>query len=186
MTGGFRPGPSSVEVTPYDPRWPALYAAERDRLFATLGTCFLAFEHIGSTAVPGQRAKPIIDMMAAVGQLSDLGEELAVLQAMGYHALATGMRERLFLRRRDPAGQVFHLHVVEHHTWEGRKERWMRDFLWTHPGAVAAYGELKANLAALHVHDVAGYTRSKTAFLQDLMDRMRDERGLPRVDVWED
>lgn len=176
----------TVEVVPYDPRWPSIYAAERDLLLSVSGGAFLAFEHIGSTAVPGQRAKPIIDMMAALETLQD-DALLASLAGLGYELTETGMRGRLFLRRSEPeSGQVYHLHLVEFPTWEERKERLMRDHLRRHPETVEAYGALKDALAVTHANDMPGYTRAKTAFIQGVIDRERDARGLPRVDVWEE
>lgn len=176
----------AVEVVAYDPRWPSIYAAERDLLFSVSGGAFLTFEHIGSTAIPGQRAKPIIDMMAAPRTLQD-DALLASLAALGYVLTDAGMRERLFLRRRDPGGgQVYHLHLVEFPTWEERNERLMRDHLLRHPEAVQAYGALKDALASSYANDLPGYTRAKTAFIQGVIDRERDARGLPRVEVWEE
>lgn len=177
----------SVEVVAYDPRWPNIYAAERDAILVASRGHFVAFEHIGSTAVPGQRAKPIIDMMAAVPHLEDSEDLIALLHALGYHVHETGMRNRVFLPKHDPhTEQVFHLHIVEHATWDERKERLMRDYLQAHPDAMHAYGTLKDTLAATHAHDSLAYTKAKTAFIQALMDHARTERGLPPADVWED
>jgi GrpB-like predicted nucleotidyltransferase (UPF0157 family) len=55
-----------------------------------------------------------------------------------------------------------------------------------HPEAVKAYGELKAALAITHKEDSLAYTEAKTAFIQDVFDKIQDARGLPRVNVWED
>ncbi len=186
MTESVQPAAERVEVVPYDPRWPALYAAERDALLAACPAQFVVVEHIGSTAVPHQRAKPIIDMMAAVLSLHAMDAVLATLHTLGYRVVETGMPNRLFLRKQmAPRGQVFHLHIVEHATWDERKERLMRDYLQAHPEAVDAYGTLKAHLAVTHGHDSLAYTKAKTAFIQALMDQARAERGLPPMDVWE-
>jgi GrpB-like predicted nucleotidyltransferase (UPF0157 family) len=179
--------PNRVEVVAYDPRWPDMYAAERDRIMAASHGQLVAFEHIGSTAVPHQRAKPIIDMMAAVPSLQGIDSLIEALNTLGYQVVETGMRNRLFLRKRAAHhGQVFHLHVVEHATWDERNERLMRDYLQAHPDAVQAYGALKDQLAAMHSEDSLAYTKAKTSFIQGIMDHARAERGLPLVDVWED
>ena len=178
---------SRVEVVPYDCVWPQRYIAERAHLVRAAGGLILELEHIGSTAVPGLRSKPIIDMMAAVRDLRQ-GQDLAqLLSALGYELIETGMRNRLFLRRRSESqGQAYQLHIVELSTWEQRKERLMRDCLLAHPDAATAYGELKKRLAEEHTENSLAYTRAKTAFIQDLVDKARAELGLPSIDVWAD
>jgi GrpB-like predicted nucleotidyltransferase (UPF0157 family) len=173
----------NVEVVAYHPTWPAIYKAERDVLLAVTSQ-FIELEHVGSTAVPGQVAKPVIDVMAAVLSLQDV--VLETLTELDYHLIETGMRNRLFLRKRARDGQVFHLHIVEHDTWHERNERLMRDYLLTHPEAVQAYGDLKVQLAQQYPEDSLLYTKAKTEFIQEVMDKARDALGLPRVNVWED
>jgi GrpB-like predicted nucleotidyltransferase (UPF0157 family) len=175
---------TSVEVVAYDPRWPGIYETECENILAAISH-FLELEHIGSTAIPQQRAKPIIDMMAAVENLDDLGRTLETLHTLEYCVLEVGMKNRLFLRK-EKGGQVFHLHVVERSTWNERKERLMRAYLLSHPEAVEAYGKLKDELARQYKDDSLEYTKAKTAFIQDIADKIQDERGLPRVNVWED
>ncbi len=175
----------AVEVVAHNPNWPNLYAAERARIVAGCPSYFVAFEHIGSTAVPGLRAKPIIDMMAAVPSLVGSGPLSDALNGLGYAVFETGMSNRLFLRRYTP-DERFHLHIVEYATWDERKERHMRDYLLEHPDAARAYGELKDGLARLHAEDSLAYTKAKTAFIQGVTDKVQDARGLPRFDVWED
>lgn len=187
MIKGSKLEPHAVEVVAFDPRWAAIYRAERALLLEAVGPGFVELEHIGSTAVPNQRAKPIIDMMAAVRNLDDLEVFLRALNSLGYDLIDAGMRDRFFLRkRRGSDGQVFHLHIVALSSWAERKERLMRDYLLDHPEAVEAYSALKARLAVSHAEDSLEYTRAKTDFIQDLVDRARDGLGLPRVDVWDE
>ena len=178
---------SRVEVVPYDPVWPEHYVTERAHLVRAAGDLILQLEHIGSTAVPGLRSKPVIDMMAAVRDLRR-GQDLAqLLSVLGYELIETGMKNRLFLRRRtESQEQAYQLHIVELSTWEQRKERLMRDYLLAHPEAAAVYGELKKRLAEEHTENSLAYTRAKTVFIQDLIDKARAELGLPSIDLWAD
>ena len=176
----------TVEVVAYDPRWPDLYTAERARVLSACPDAFVALEHIGSTAVPGLQSKPIIDMMAAVINLAGSGPLVEILNTLGYKVFDMGMRERLFLRRYLSRDRRFHLHIVEYSTWDERKERHMRDYLLTHPDVAQAYGTLKESLAQVHAKDSLAYTEAKTAFVQSVIDRVQDARGLPRINVWED
>jgi GrpB-like predicted nucleotidyltransferase (UPF0157 family) len=177
----------TIQIVAYDPTWPQRYLAERALVLQAIDPPFLAIEHVGSTAVVGLCAKPIIDMMAAVANLPDGVALIAPLARLGYQLIETGMPDRLFLRKREPAQDCsFHLHIVEQRTWQERNERLLRDYLQAHPQAAQAYGELKQQLALAHAHDSLAYTKAKTAFIQSLVDRARDERGLPRVNIWEE
>lgn len=177
----------TIQVVPYDPSWPRLYAAERALVLAATEPRFVTLEHVGSTAVPGLHAKPIIDMMAVVADLVDGVAVLAPLAGLGYQLVETGMPNRLFLRKRDlERGCGFHLHIVEEAGWDERNERLLRDYLLAHPEAAQAYGQFKQRLAAELAHDGPAYTKAKTALIQSLVDQARDERGLPRVNVWEE
>jgi GrpB-like predicted nucleotidyltransferase (UPF0157 family) len=187
MTETAEQSAERVEIVEYDPRWAEIYAAERKHLCAAIGDAFIEFEHIGSTAVPGMAAKPIIDMMVAVDSLAEAEALLPTLADLDYHIVETGMRNRLFLRKRRAGdGQQFHLHIVEAATWDDRKERHLRDYLTGNPGEARAYGELKARLAEEFRQDPLAYTKAKTAFIQRAIDTIRDAKGLPRIDVWED
>lgn len=173
-----------LKVVPYNPAWPEIYAAERARILS-IAPEFLDFEHIGSTAVPGLRAKPIMDMMASVEGLEGTEGLVARLTELGYTLIETGMRNRLFLRKYPAGDQKYHLHIVEQSTWNTRKERLMRDYLCEHPDEAAAYGALKDGLVDDYKNDSEGYTKAKTAFIQKLIDRARTKLGLPPEDVWE-
>ncbi len=169
-----------ITVVPYDPAWALAFAEEADRLRARLPV-LRHLEHIGSTAVPGLAAKPVIDMMAAVDRLDDVSPDLTALAEQGYALVETGMRNRLFLQR-----PGFNLHIVTLDSWRRRKERLMRDALIADPQAAVDYAALKHRLAAAHPDDMAAYTRAKTAFVQRIMDQVHDRLGWPREDVWED
>lgn len=178
---------TSVEVVDYNPDWPNIYEAERELILGTTDFQIVELEHIGSTAIPSQRAKPIVDMMAAIYNLNEFGTLLPALHNLGYQLIETGMRHRFFLRKQERLrGQVFHLHVVELSTWSTRKERLMRDYLLKHPEDVEAYGALKDRLAATYPGNSLEYTRAKTDFIQDLFDKVCDSLGLPHIDVWND
>jgi GrpB-like predicted nucleotidyltransferase (UPF0157 family) len=185
MTDSAQQPADHVEIVDYDPRWPEAYREEHDRLQKATGNIFEKFEHIGSTAVPGLAAKPIIDMMAAVAELAAANDLLPVLGDLGYQVIETGMRNRLFLRK---YGEVtrYHLHIVETATWDDRKERHLRDYLIANPGEAEAYRALKTRLAGEFRDDSLAYTKAKTGFIQRATDAIRDAKGLPRIDVWED
>src|SRR5580658_467698 len=76
-------GPEIVIVA-YDPRWPQMYEAEKARIAATTGDLFVAFEHVGSSAVEGLAGKPVVDILAAVRRLEDVASHAQALVGLGY------------------------------------------------------------------------------------------------------
>jgi len=176
-----------ITVEEYDPLWAEQFETLRSRIAPALGGLAAAIEHVGSTAVAGLAAKPIIDMMAAV-MTPEIGYELAArLEERAYRLIETDMRRRLLLRKHSPIDCcAFHLHIVEYDTWRERHERLMRDYLLRHSDAAAAYAAIKIKLSCDYAEDPLAYTRAKTAFIQELVDKACAERGLSSVRVWND
>ncbi len=176
-----------IRIAPYDSGWPAIYEKERERILSRCGSEILEIEHIGSTAVPHQKAKPVIDIMVATASLRQSGTLVKHLQNLDYQLIPTDMPDRIFLQKKGARTiQFFHLHLVEISSWDNRKERVMRDYLCAHPDAVADYSLLKEHLAAQYPDDIPGYTKAKTDFIQNLMNKAYDELGRRRIDVWKD
>ena len=172
-----------ITITAADPAWPALFAAEQARLMADLAPPLLALDHVGSTAVPGLDAKPVIDMMASVDALAQV--DFTVVTRLGYAFFPTDMQNRLLFIRPSTAETLrFHLHIVEAATWHTRKERLFRDHLRRTPADAAAYGAMKRRLALIHPDDRVAYTIAKTDIIQTISDRARAAQGLPPEDVW--
>lgn len=149
----------------------------------TLAPLFSAVEHIGSTAVPGLPAKPVIDLMAALDDLDEVND--GALESLGYRIQPADMPQRLFYRREDYDSTAYQLHVVTIDTWATRNERLLRDHLLAHPEARERYAALKRELMDRHGPGEA-YTRGKTALIQELTDAARAGRGLPPVPVCEE
>lgn len=175
----------TVTIVDYDPRWPDVFAAQRDAILAVGGDLILAIEHGGSTAVPGLAAKPVIDMLAAVRSVEDEGKRLAdAVRSLGYREIDTGMSGRLMCARDEDGVRAQHLHILPIERWELLNERLLRDWLLAHPADRDRYAALKREVAAQH--GSAAYTRAKTPFVQEIVDAARAARGLPAVPVWED
>jgi GrpB-like predicted nucleotidyltransferase (UPF0157 family) len=162
-----RSGGGSIVISDYDPAWPAIFEQERASLQIALGPLVLNVEHIGSTAVPGLAAKPIIDIQLSVHSLEDARSScVGPLQALGYAYLPeyeARLPGQLFFRKGQPWSH--HLHVLQddHPRW--RRRLLFRDHLRNHPEAVRAYAKLKRDLAAAFDDDMSGYMNAKTAFI---------------------
>lgn len=162
-----------VALQPYDASWPARFAAEQKRLLA-LPDRFVAIEHIGSTAVRGLVAKPVIDIMAGVESMEQARALTAPLCEAGYTTSAefnATLSDRQWFMRWANGRRTHHLHVVVHASpaWEERLR--FRDALRASPELATAYAALKAELAAVHTTDREAYTEAKADFVQATLHR---------------
>jgi GrpB-like predicted nucleotidyltransferase (UPF0157 family) len=155
-----------VVIVGYDPSWPDTFAQLRDRVAAALGPLAVAIEHIGSTAVPGLAAKPIIDLDVVIANRANLPAVMRRLRPLGYHHegdLGVPGREAFTT----PAGAPpHHLYVCVVGTPALNRHLTFRDALRAHPAAADAYGDLKRTLAARLSHDRVAYTEAKTGFVE--------------------
>src|SRR5215217_165995 len=161
--------PAPVVIAAYDPRWPACFARLRDRLAAALGPLAVRIEHIGSTAVPGLAAKPIIDLDVVIADHADLPAVIERLRPLGYqHEGDLGVPGREAFTT--PAGApAHHLYVCALDTRALGRHLAFRDALRADPALADAYGDLKRTLAARLAHDRDAYTEAKSAFIDQVL-----------------
>jgi len=165
-------GPA-VQLSPYDPAWPTMFEEERKQLLAVLAPVLeRGIEHVGSTAVPGLAAKPIIDSMACVRSLSEVRAALPGLEALQYCYFDYRPEMHWFCKP-SPEVRTHHLILVEvgGPWWEPRLL--FRDYLRSHADAAAEYEALKRLLADRHTDDRQVYTDAKTAFVERTVERAR-------------
>src|ERR1700677_1972274 len=173
-SAGVRDG--RVELVAYDPAWQALYEIERKRLEPLLGA--LEFHHIGSTAVPGLVAKPIIDMVALV---DDLAASIAALIDSGYkyvRAFNATFAHRRFLCYPRASYRTHHLHLVDDRAELERRLRF-RVRLRAEPALADEYAALKRTLAARYPDDRESYTEAKAPFIRSVEDPRAGPDGSP-------
>ncbi len=149
-------------IVTYDPRRPTLFEEEWARLLATTGTLLAAIEHIGSTAVPGLAASPIIDILGGVRELGEVARYVAALEGIGYEYVAqyeVYIPERRYFRkpRTGQGHRTHHLHIVELTSTFWHRQLLFREYLRTHPVALRAYADLKGRLAVEYGDDGQGY-----------------------------
>jgi GrpB-like predicted nucleotidyltransferase (UPF0157 family) len=165
-----------VSLVDYSPEWPRLFEQERAALAAAQGSAVLAIEHIGSTAVPGLPAKPIIDIAAAVPDLGAVGSLVGPLAALGYRHLGEyGLPGRHFFEKGAPV--THHLHVVGEGSAHWRVWRLFRDYLRVNAAEAERYAKFKGKLAARHAEDRDTYTRSKSEFVNAALQKAGRRAG---------
>ena len=154
---------------PHSPDWAAGFRAEAERLRTVLGEEVVAVHHIGSTAIPGISAKPIIDILLKVREverLDDLGSEMA---GLGYEGRGEfGLPGRRYFAK-DPDGRRTHqIHAYTTGNPELERHLAFRDFMISHPENARAYGKLKEDLARAFPTDIEGYMDGKDAFIKEM------------------
>jgi len=157
-----------VVVVDYDPCWPGAFERERERILAALPGAFVGIEHIGSTAVPGLPAKPIIDMLAGVDGLARVGSMIEPMRALGYAASTTfsnDITDHLWFMRWIEGRRTHQFHVVLHGDEQWVQRLRFRDALRSDVRVAREYANLKATLAAQFRADRRAYTAGKAAFV---------------------
>jgi GrpB-like predicted nucleotidyltransferase (UPF0157 family) len=169
-----------VVIVDYNPQWPILYEQEKSLILGAIGHIIAAIEHVGSTAVPGLGAKPIIDIMIGLHRLDDAVECIPRLQSLGYQYVPefeASIPERRFFRKGPDEARSHHIHMVEQVSEFWKRHLQFRDYMRAHPEEVRQYQQLKQELAARFGSDRDGYSRAKAPFIQSVLARACADRA---------
>jgi GrpB-like predicted nucleotidyltransferase (UPF0157 family) len=156
-----------VRLVQHDPAWADRFTEEAGLLEATIGPWITGgIHHIGSTAIPGLDAKPIIDIAVGVESLEGSRPCIDLLSEIDY--LYSPYREEVmhWFCKPDPARRTHHLHLMPAGSARLEDEIVFRDYLRSHPERAAQYGDLKRRLAAEHTDDREAYTSAKADFVE--------------------
>ena len=162
-----------IEIVPHDESWPARFEAERLLLQATPSPWLAGpIEHIGSTAVAGLAAKPVIDIMAAVHSLEASRMAIEAVAQLGYLYFPYKADAMHWFCKPTPSVRTHHLHLVPITSplWAQRLR--FRDALRDDTGLAAQYAELKLQLAHQFPLDREAYTDGKTAFIRRVLSQV--------------
>lgn len=160
----------SIRLVPYDTSWPDRFAAERAVLEEAIGEWAAAgIHHVGSTAVPGLEAKPIIDILVGVESLEASRTSFGPLAELGYLYAPYRTDEMHWFCKPHPSHRTHHLHLVPADSPRFREELAFRDRLRSDPGVAAEYAALKRDLAARFPDDREAYTYAKGEFIQQVL-----------------
>ena len=165
-----------VVLVEYDTQWPIRFREEAERIRGAIGRAVVSIEHIGSTAVSGLVAKPILDILVGVRRLEDSAECVGPLGGIGYEYVPEHealFPERRYFHKGPPGRRTHHMHLVEYGGGFWTEHVLFRDYLRTHPDEATRYASLKRELAALVGHDPHLYTDGKTAFIRHAVAKAR-------------
>lgn len=162
----------AVRILDHDPAWATLANSELRRIKEELGKVAVRMEHVGSTAVPGLAAKPILDLQLSVADIALRERYVGPLERLGYLFVpAPELPDYHFFARPPERPRTHHLHVCEAGSAHEARHVAVRDFLRTHDEEAARYADLKRQVVARHPEDRVAYIDGKEEYLAALEGR---------------
>jgi len=164
-----------INLVAYDPAWSTKFAVEANEIRRVLGDLALRVEHVGSTAVPGLSAKPVIDVQISVVSLVTLDPYQARLSGLGYVHVPLGDFDRVYPFFQKPADWpcTHHVHLCARGSEQEARHLAFRDYLRAHPDTARQYLELKRSLAEQHTGTTQesreSYSLAKSSFVETVL-----------------
>jgi GrpB-like predicted nucleotidyltransferase (UPF0157 family) len=159
----------AVRVVDHDPAWAETAAAESGWIWAAVGEGAVRIEHVGSTAVPGLAAKPIVDLQLSVADIGARELYVEPLEGLGYlFAPDPDWPDFHFFGKPAARPRTFHLHVCAAGSEHERRHLVLRDYLRAQPEEASRYAALKRDLVARHPEDRLAYIEGKDQFVAAL------------------
>ena len=159
-----------ISLMPHDLDWAHQFSEEAARLTAVFGDNLVTIHHIGSTAVPGIQAKPIIDMMPVVWDIEQVDNLNDAMTDLGYiHRGEHGIPGRRYFRKGSDLHHSHHIHTYQIGSDEIARHLLFRDYLRVHPQPAQAYNQLKTELAQTYRDDAVAYTSAESDFIQAMI-----------------
>lgn len=161
-----------VIVTSYDPRWKVMFEEEAEEIKRILGSELVAVCHIGSTAVEGLAAKPVIDIMPVVRSVQRTDNFNVQFEALGYECMGEfGIPGRRYYRKGGDE-RTHQIHIFEEaNRHDIIRHLAVRDYLRSHRQDAELYGQLKRRLAQRFPYDIEGYCDGKDGFVRELEEK---------------
>lgn len=158
----------TIEVVPHQAGWSNDFVALADEIAQALGDQVVDIHHIGSTAVMGLCAKPIIDLLPVVQSVDAVDRLQSCLETRGYEGRGEyGLSGRRYFIRWREKKRVAHVHIYSVGHPAIQRHLAFRDYLRAHPAVATEYGHLKASNARLYRRDPEAYCAAKNAFVKD-------------------
>lgn len=159
-----------IRLSEYNEKWIQMYENEVLFLSGVFGNEIIKFEHFGSTAVKGMKAKPVIDMMCIVKDINKIDAFNDQMRLLGYDAAGEwGIKDRRLFRK-GGENRTHHIHVYQYNNPEIERHLIFRDYLRNRPDEAERYSNLKAELA-LKYDDTAFYRKAKKIFVEEMEQR---------------
>jgi GrpB-like predicted nucleotidyltransferase (UPF0157 family) len=155
-----------VRLSSYNPEWKKIYKKEKEILLSVLGDQVLDVQHIGSTSVPGVKAKPIIDIVVALKKIKDVENLIESVEKLGYeYKHEAGISGRRFFVKGSEKNRTHYIHMVKLGGRQWKNLTNFREYLLEDKKNIKEYNELKESLAREHKDDRDMYTKKKSFFI---------------------
>jgi len=159
-----------VRLSPYNPQWKKLYEQERERVVSVIGEYILDIQHVGSTSIPGVKAKPIIDIAIGVKDLRTGRNCIKPLEGLGYeYKHDAGIKGRHFFAKGSEKNRTHYAHVEKLNGQLWKNHILFRDYLRTHEEAVKKYNKIKERLVKKYKDDRDSYAAEKNNFIEEII-----------------
>lgn len=173
----------NIRIVTYDPAWPAAFEEEAARLAAILGDNLVTLHHVGSTAVPGLPAKPVIDMMPLVRDIEDVDRLAPAMAQAGYDGWGEyGISGRRLFTKGGDEQRTHNIHIFQTGNPHVARHLDFRDYLRAHPEVARTYADLKMEMARQFPHDIRAYNQGKEAFIKEMERRAGEWRKWKPID----
>ncbi|OQP02138.1 GrpB family protein [Geobacillus sp. 44B] len=157
-----------VEVVPFCKQWAMMFAEEAEKLKRVFGKECLRIYHIGSTAIPGMSAKPIVDIMIEVHDIDHVDSYNDAMAVLGYQAMGeNGIPKRRFFQKGGDE-RTHHVHVFPTGSEHIARHIAFKEYMIAHPEKARAYSRLKEGLAKQFPDDIEAYIKGKDEFVREI------------------
>jgi GrpB-like predicted nucleotidyltransferase (UPF0157 family) len=158
-----------IEVLAYNPGWVKMFEAEKISLEKLLGDQVVQIHHIGSTAIPGLAAKPIIDVLVEVQNIEKIDEFNEEMKKQSYLPQGDfGISGRRFFIKGTKIHRTHHIHIFQTGNPEIQKHLNFRGYMRQNPEEAVRYAKLKQDLARRFPHDIEKYMAGKNAYIEGI------------------
>ena len=157
-----------VEVVSYNPNWKEMYKEESGKVKNILSDIIIDIHHIGSTAIPGIKAKPVIDMLVEVKDIEAVDQYNHKMEEFGYEVMGEyGIPKRRFFRKGGDK-RTHHIHIFQVGNEEIERHIDFKKYLIAYPDKAREYSKLKEKLTNKYTYDVENYTNGKSDFIKEI------------------
>ena len=165
-----------VELEEYNPKWADDYKKEEKLLKEVLGDKIIEIHHIGSTSIPGLKAKPVIDILIVIKSLNDISEIEEILKNYDYENRGRqGVSDRYFFAKGSEDARTHYIHFVEPNSNTYYNQVYFKKYLIEHPEYIKKYCDLKQDLASKYANERPKYTQGKNEFITNVIKLAKEE-----------
>lgn len=173
---------NTVKIDEYNPKWKDYFLKEKEILFSKLSNYDVVIEHVGSTAIVGCSAKPIIDIAIGVPNLEYGKKLIPILLELGWiHTGKSDFGVRWFLKKCNGDIQTHFLHIEGKNTRIWQNHILFRDYMNLHPEKVKEYSKLKKELELEYRNDRESYIKKKNPYIEKIINEALDEFNLKAI-----